>query len=235
MTLKTKKIIFAFAVIIFFRMVSLSVPVPEGKGKIGFYNSPMSHSRTTSNVSFPYPSNKWFGSIFTSHAHHLYSFAMTPSPMTVNLNTNPGNTAQGNGYLLGYPSLTGSADKVRYSSPQYFARISGLKAPYGYTDELYTAGGLLDGYSDWSATFLCRDRIDETKWIKTTIGRGFIFTYNEYSQGLKPLIVSYHDRANTVFDRSGARITGNSQRDCILVKTSPDSNGRVIFRANGRR
>lgn len=235
MTLKTKKIIFAFAVIIFFRAVSLSVPVPEGKGKIGFYNSPMSHSRTTSNVSFPYPSNKWFGSIFTSHNYHLYSFAMTPSPMTVNLNTNPGNAAQGNGYLLGYPSLTASADKISYSSsqssPRYFARISGLKAPYGYADELYTAGGLLDGYSDWSATFLCRDRIDETKWIKTTIGRGFIFTYNEYSQGLKPLIVSYYDRANTVFDRSGARITGNSQRDCILVKTSPDSNGRVIYYA----
>ena len=196
-----------------------------------FIHSPLQHPRTTSNVSFPYPSNRWFGSIFTEHLYHEYSFRMSPSPMIINLNTSLAGTASGNGYLLGYPSLSYSANEVSNNyNPQFFARLSGIKRPSN--TQISATGGLLDGYSDWSAAFIVRDSIESTKWIKTTIGKGFVFTYNEFSEDLDPIIIDPNGMVISAFKSNGDSFSGAYTGDRILVrKTAPDANGRAIYYA----
>ncbi|MDR2426405.1 MAG: T9SS type A sorting domain-containing protein [Endomicrobium sp.] len=238
MTLKnTKKSLIAFAALLFFVLAGFAAPSPGGKGRIGSYNSTMQHSRVTSNVSFPYPTNRWFSSIFTKHGDiHHSSFRMSPSPWIINTNT--GTTQQGGayssiGYLLGYPEITFSADSVHnavsleHPVKQFAAVISGNISP---------AEVLLDSYSDWSATFISRNQSDNTKWIKTTIGKGFIFTYNEYSDTVNP---SIHTCLNTpnpepfvVYDSSGNPLSGVYQGDRILIRGyDGGTSGRYVYYA----
>ncbi|MCL2144195.1 MAG: glycosyl hydrolase [Endomicrobia bacterium] len=235
MTSKAVKIFSAFAAVLFFAAEIFAAPVPGGKGSIGSYNSPMQNTRTTSNVSFPYPTNRWFGSIYIKNPYHNYSLRMSASPWLVNLNTNSTGAAAGNGYVLGYPlpasTSASMADRVVNDyNPQFIARIRGIKRPASV--QLQTSESLLDGYSDWSATFLCVDSDDNTKWIKTTIGKGFVFTYNEFSENLDPTISSFNNTPSYAYDLNGNALSGTTaQGDCILVKTSPDINGRVVYYA----
>ncbi|MDR1196234.1 MAG: T9SS type A sorting domain-containing protein [Endomicrobium sp.] len=234
MTLKnTKKIVIAFAAVLFFVSAGFSAPSPGGKGRLGSYPSPLPSPRVTQKVSFPYPTNRWFGSIFTKNANHDYSIRMSASPWIVNLNTGAGGSAAGKGYLLGYPEISfmPSPDKLHNNYEQRFvARISGKIQSSG-NREISSSKGLLDGYSDWSATFICRDSLDSSQEITTTIGKGFIFTYNEYSVGLNPYIGAYSGNI-TVYDAQGNTISGNQSADKILVKGYDGGTAnRVIYYA----
>ncbi|MCL2335209.1 MAG: glycosyl hydrolase, partial [Endomicrobia bacterium] len=109
----------------------------------------------------------------------------------------------------------------------YVASSSADQADGSFYPSLMLAGvnasqSKMDGYSDWSSTLICEDSSDSAKWMKTTIGKGFIFTYNYFSQGVTPsfTISQYTSKNLSFYNSSGTAVAipGNLQDDRIMIK-----------------
>ena len=175
----------------------------------------------TSHLSKPYPTNKWY----TSYLHVPVSNIETQ----YTLNTHPLNYKFKNtAYVqLGCPVYTASSSRVYMNTTDYFANVSASTAASVDTAASYTTA--ISSYSDWSAVLRRTLSSDSSKWFTATVGKGFLFSYFNYSSGLNPVILHGNSWSGgfTFYDSSGTvlTITGTPViTDSILVKSSADGN-----------
>lgn len=224
MTSKTKKIVLLSAAILFCFSAVYAAPDPGGKARIsnsvpGSY-IPVAPSGTNY-LSKPYPTNKWhtsylhiqsasFGTQYTLNAHPLtYKFQNTK-------------------YVeIGCPAFSVSSERVQMRNDDYFADISASASFSADLATNYTT--VISSYSDWTATLRRTSNSDNTKWFTATIGKGLLFSYYNYSNGLNPVIqygsgwgsnFTFYDSSGTVVDISSFPLV----TDSLMVKSQIGSN-----------
>ncbi|WP_413853290.1 glycosyl hydrolase [Candidatus Ruminimicrobium bovinum] len=206
---------FFSALILFFCFsicFSAEVPTVTGKGSIrkdlppGV--TPPEIQFKTNNIKNPFPTNKWFNSIlfscYDSNFANInpYSFKMYTYPQVFKC-TNVG-------MLIMYPKTSYTPDIINYGSGETSAdnyantlelAIS-TTTSNGYSIKFSST--VLDGYSDFSSTMMWQGEGEYSdKYIKATIGQGFVFSYFEFSDKTYPSInfpYSWDNPGNTWYE-----------------------------------
>ncbi|MDR2192199.1 MAG: T9SS type A sorting domain-containing protein [Endomicrobium sp.] len=227
--------------------IALICAAPNPGGKASFHSltaedKPLKllEAKVGSNVSAPYPTNRWFNSAYiysimsrdntdAKEYNKTFSFKMSPRPLSFTWNTA---RYEGKGYLFGVENIreNNKPDRIAnmYDSSKNWENVYDMKVTALKTDnsapEISSDYTRLDDYSDWSATIFCKDK-NGTSFIKTTIGKGFIFTYNYYSADLKPCFIQApYESSLTFFDKSLNPLSNTSfADDRIMVKSSQSS------------
>ncbi|MCL2388824.1 MAG: glycosyl hydrolase [Elusimicrobia bacterium] len=219
-TLKLKKILAVVTCFFLFSSSGFAMPANLGRARIAptperapdFIPKPFDSLSPLRNR--PVPTNQWFRSFIRNQwnnpALRLYTFPKTLKPSMVW----PANL-ESTGLVICFPDNVASVDPhfdpglagVMINSVGFGYRentdqrwdlamvegiINGLPGP---SPTVITAGAtntLLFDYSDWSATALWRDQNDPARYMKATMGRGFVFTYFEFSSGVDALVRAYH-------------------------------------------
>lgn len=221
---KKRKIFFVFAVTFFCFSAVYAAHDPGGKARIsnsvpGSY-APVSTSGTNY-LSKPYPTNKWYNSyLHVQSAAFGTQYTLNAHPLTYKFK----NTK----YVeIGCPSFNVSSERVQMNSDDYFADISASASLSADLLTNYTT--LISSYSDWTATFRRTSNSDNTKWFTTTIGKGLLFSYFNYSNGSNPVIqygatwsggFTFYDSSGTVVNTSSFPLIADS----LMVKSQIGSN-----------
>ncbi|MDR3113824.1 MAG: hypothetical protein LBU09_05555, partial [Endomicrobium sp.] len=240
------KIFYGVLGVLFFNAFLFAAPIPGGKAAFHSLTSADKPSIgeakvSTANITAPYPTNRWFNSAYmyssvsrentdARYYNKTFSFKMSPRPLSLTWNTADN---EGKGYLLGVENIRENNKPDRIANMYdgsnnwrnvYDMKVVALKSNNSEISSDYTR---LDRYSDWSATILCKDGQD---FIKTTIGKGFIFTYNYYSANVKPCFTQAPNGASLAFfDKNLTSLSNASlSDDRIIVKASQPS-GNVNY------
>jgi endoglucanase Acf2 len=252
-----KQIICIFSVLLFSGALLFAAPSPGGKAS--FRSLPndittLGVPEVSDGVSAPYPTNKWFGSAYIyydgrkqSDAQYYntdYSFKMAPRPLTFTTLLSvlsPGDG--GKGYYAGVENIKNIGNDVianLYGAGNSYISVYDIMVSakkVSNNSAIFSSRTKLDGYSDWAATFVFQDSTTASAFMKTTIGRGFIFTYNTFSDGVKPFISEVaHGGDFTFFDRNlGTHTSGSITDDAIIlrVKHSDKTNYYGIYTSSG--
>ena len=227
MSLNAKNFFLVFATVFFAgTFVFAAKPDPGGLGSFALSlpseSQPTITRRVTANIPTDfYPTNRWFGSAYTSFPGrvHNYTMRMSAYPWIINFNTNPTGTASGSGYLFGPAHIMPTPGRPTWTTSTFSPvfRLTGLKSG---TAEINSSQTVMDAYSDWCTTLLCQDSADPTKWIKTTVGKGFIFKYNYFSENLNPRIQASGEGTIEFYNSIGTQIASASTftDERIMVK-----------------
>ena len=186
--------LFCFSVVF-----TAEIPTVSGKGSIRNDLPPEVKPPTTifktANIKSPFPTNKWFNSVLCSkYSINLYSY---PQVFKCNLQED-----QSRGLLIAYPEIKYYGNIINYGSNEdnpakadiYANKIK--VAAYSKIENgayINCTSANLDNYSDFSTTIKWEDKSDNSKWIKATIGQGFIFSYFEVSDNIYPALEVPHD------------------------------------------
>ncbi len=197
-----KKTFVLLTALILFSSICLAVPSQppsQPTDKSSFSTSVPSHSIPpeptfiTSNISTPYPTNKFFNSVI-NNVYHNYSLNMYTYPQVVR--------AESTGLLIELPDIKHStieysnigysADRMSYKDNDYetgadsYANMIAVSVSTtvsnGYTVSFPSAK--LDGYSDFAATVKWEN--DDNYWMRSTIVQGSPFSYYEFCEGVYP-------------------------------------------------
>jgi endoglucanase Acf2 len=244
------KVFYSVLGVLFFNAFLFAAPNPGGKASFHTLSSAdrpaIGEAKVSSNVNAPYPTNRWFNSAYmyssmsrggdAQYYNKTFSFKMSPRPLSLTWNTA---NNEGKGYLLGAENIRENNKPDRIANMYdrdnswinvYDMKVTALKSNNSEISSDYTR---LDGYSDWSATILCKDGQD---FIKTTIGKGFIFTYNYYSANVKPCFTQAPNGASLAFfDKNLTSLSNTSiADDRIIVKASQPSgtSGGGVYNGN---
>lgn len=195
-----KKTFVLFTALILFSSICFAVP-SQPTDNSSFSISVPSHSMPpdptfiTSNVSKPYPTNKFFNSVIKNPTYNNnYSLNMYTYPQVVR--------AEGTGLLIEYPEIKYHNDKIVYKDftsgynewgywedggDRYANTIAvsiSTTVSNGYT--ITFPSTKLDGYSDFAATMKWEKEDENNYWIKSTIVQGSPFSYYEFCDGVYP-------------------------------------------------
>ena len=247
MRLITKQSLFILVVaIIALPAVVFSAPDPGGEARIGSYNTQQPSPRVTSNVSFPYPSNKWFTTIYSKHPNdnwprpdpvedNKFSYKMSPRPLMINFNakTQAAAADNGYGYVMGYESIIGNtSDTVSnfgLNNPwisRYFMRVAARTLG---GQHIIATQSVLDKASDWAVTALIDDSSGNGS-IKTTTGSGFLFTYNQYAGDIVPYFESLIGNNFSYYAKDSVTPeTVSYTGDCIMIRGLEVASGRITY------
>ncbi len=201
----------------------------DGTSVSSFIHIPEPIYKTIGSVPYPYPTNKWFNSIVynADNDNKEFSLKMYTYPQVVK--------CESSGFLIEKPTVVFSSPignnpyQINYGVNPYNGRsidnypnmlkVSAYKTAYyntGNPIQTTSNGVKLNKYSDWTATALWTDDYDNTKYMKTTFGQGFLFTYFEFSN-IYPAIEfpydwnSYNDNFRYILydTRNGEKIIDN--------------------------
>ncbi|MDR1940751.1 MAG: hypothetical protein LBQ47_00275 [Endomicrobium sp.] len=179
-------------------------PSPGGNANLTNYTSVMPPARLDSSFSSvsPYPTNKWFTSIFTdandaaqNDFNDFFGNRISPTPMTIVYDIgfpwSSHQTLQGGGW--GY-SVGGQNIKTNASDfGKAAVRINRIMAfsvqgayDVGMDDIIKAENTKLKSYNDWSFTAVLEDSSNSARKMTSTFGKGFVFTYNYFTPGVNP-------------------------------------------------
>jgi endoglucanase Acf2 len=183
-------------------------PSPGGAASLKNYTSVMPAARLDSSFSSlsPYPTNKWYTSLFTdprddtgTNASNIGNrVALTPMLMIYDSrfpygwDSEPPSAWGGAG--LGY-SLGGQLIGVNGANEMYVQNLlplavqgSTITGEAGIADAtvIWADKIKIKDYSDWSVTTVLEDRNNSANKVTTTFGKGFAFTYNYFSPNITP-------------------------------------------------
>ena len=195
-----------------------------------------------SDLSTPLPTNKWFNSVILPyHKQGLYaledSLRMYTYPQVFKCDS--GYKQYSRGLIISYPKVQYNNNSITYgydeTAYKFFnnIKVTGYNSIKHKDFVPYTVK--LSSYLDFSATIKWEYK---NKWMKATIGQGFVFSYFEYDDTTYP-VLEYPYSWNSSFGNvclykpNGTRIsnketlnTGNADR--IIYETKfPD--GRSVF------
>ncbi|MCL2799104.1 MAG: glycosyl hydrolase [Endomicrobia bacterium] len=240
-------------------LCSFAFAAPNPGGKASLRNQSFTQlgtAKVSSGVSMPYPTNRWFGSsyIYSVGAGRDYNpsatFKMAPRPLVFTTFNDYWSweswgelTVNGEGYVLGFENVPANAmannlvmnfgSNVPSYPTRYNLKVSIVKSDEQKISPDYTQ---LDSYSDWSATILCKDK-NSNLFMKTTIGKGFVFTYNTYSEGVKPRIEgvwttnSEFGSILTFYDKDGTEINVSTcfYSDMLIIRSANSTLGPIYY------
>lgn len=188
---------------------------------------PQDPARFDQPLTGPYPTNKWYGNTYTCTQYHKFGLRMIPGPMMVDYNTGTGGTAYCQGYLIGRQRLVCEPTSVTmFGKSSYGIIVAGVYGP-GNTI-INSAATVFKSNTDWSFTGVVVDKNDPAKRIRTTFGKGFIFTYNYYSQGVTPrFYTKFSDRI--FYNAEGQPFSGSVVSDRIMIHTKSSTSGSDDF------
>lgn len=198
----TQKISFAFLSVALFAIAvyaDFPKPSPGGAASLGDYSSSMPNPRVSTDFakpSIPYPTNKWFTSLFVppvvdnnSFAYHYGNRVSAAPMMIVYDHTFPDTWSPpinaGSGYMVGGHDIKKNTNNDMIASVVMAFAVQGALGT-DLSNVIAADNILLKDYSDWSFTAVLQDRTDPTKKITSTFGKGFVFTYNYFSIGVNP-------------------------------------------------
>ena len=208
------KKLFLIFISLFYSSICFTADVPSvsGKGSIrpdlppGV--TPSTKIFKTNNIKSPFPTNKWFNSVLFScydsnfDNMNTYSFKMYTYPQVFKC-TNVG-------MLIMYPKTNYTPDIINYGTGEISAdsypntmEIS-ISTTTSNVYSINFSTTVLDEYSDFSATMMWQGENDYSgKYMKSTIGQGFVFSYFEFSDGTYPSInfpYSWDNPGNTWYE-----------------------------------
>jgi endoglucanase Acf2 len=210
------------------------VPSIPGEGSIASSlpqdSSPQSVTRRITKKTPPFPTNKWFGSVIYNQ-HNSHSLRMYTYPAVIKA------SLYGDGLVIGHPDVTVDAKNIYYGHTDQLANnivlVGAAKQTGQYgtvANKLIAAKTYLDDYSDWSATALWQDNADASFWMKGTFGKGFVFTYFEFSQNAAPMLLFPYDWNTTADPKwSYTPKTDDNGKYVGLIITLTYANGKEKY------
>ena len=194
-----KTLIFVFLFLASYSF-SATVPSPGGSGKISptlpskiRVKVPTPANYNPSNIKSPFPTNKFFNSVIYN-LYNSYSLKMYMYPQVFECNAQ---TDQSRGLLIAYPETKYYENIINYGSGEGSStpadsyankiKVSAYKS-IAANDYINCESAKLDDCSDFSATIKWEDASDNSKWMKATIGQGFVFSYFEISNNVFPAL-----------------------------------------------
>jgi len=159
----------------------------------------------------PVPTNQWFRSFIGSQhgdpSFRLYTYPATLKPNRLYPDVRP--EFKSTGMVISFPNVATSQTPLTedtivdgvgfgYTWNDYYvmwnlALVDGIMGTSATSPRVTasTPNSLLFNHSDWSATALWRDMNNPARYMKSTFGRGFVFTYFEFSSGVNARISRY--------------------------------------------
>jgi len=198
----------AIAVAVMFSATSFAVPdrpSVSGPWSLGTWTTQSMPSPTLRMAAQPYsyPTNRWWGSTYIDNTNgaNPYSYKMSLGAMMITFDVEMGqwydyqspSNKKGAGYILGSPvRLTVNSDNIDVANTAnlnlYVYATSNTSTAYNQNEVISSSATIIQNYSDWAATAIVQDRIDSSKRMTVTFGKGFMFTYNTFSSNVKPML-----------------------------------------------
>ena len=186
-----KKFLCCFLITIFYSAVCLAIP-PQPADKSSFSPTvpegsiPPNPTYIASNITKPYPTNKWFNSIIYNQ-HNYFSVNMYTYPQVFR--------AQTDGLLIEYPKVISSDNRIGFKDDMYETLpgtdskantiLVSVSTSTSISSKINFDCAKLDGYSDFSARIKWEQ---DDKWMTSTITQGSPFSYYEFSNNVYPAI-----------------------------------------------
>ncbi|AKL98574.1 glycosyl hydrolase [Endomicrobium proavitum] len=202
-------VVFLFTFLIFSAkdLQAFSRPTINGAGVLETFDALLLPARladTFTLTSKPYPTNKWYTSLFvniagkTSDATILNAFygnKISPTPMLVVYDTvfPYTNVAWGNGWgyslgghNVGYGTFGPPSGGVGVKAADILPIAVQAAWGSGVDDVIKANSTELKDYGDWSFTAVLTDNVNSTRKMTSTFGKGFLFTYNYFTNNVNP-------------------------------------------------
>jgi len=214
------------------------MPSPGGAATLKIYNTAMPAARLDSGFTstYPYPTNKWYTSIFTNPSDNsspsfldYWGNRISPTPMTIVFDSGYpwsvfNSWGGGWGYSVGGQILTSEATQIKVNSIMAFSVQGAIGS--GTDDVIKANTTTLKSYNDWSFTTVLQHNADATKRMTSVFGKGFLFNYNYFTAGASPRLrmkyVTGGSYTSYFYNNGGnmAAVTlGTSVvTDCIMIK-----------------
>lgn len=148
-----------------------------------------------SNISKPFPTNKWFNSMLYNQ-YHNFSLNMYLYPQVFR--------AEQTGFLIEYPKVIYSADKINFKDSDYDDPTT--TDMYANTVKVEISTTVLNGYTiGFPSAKLdsCRDFAAKIKWensnnywMTSTVVQGSPFSYYEFCEGVYPSVAFPYEWGN---------------------------------------
>lgn len=228
-----------------FPLYAAPKPTVPGAGNLKDYVSVMPPARLDSSFpsNTPYPTNKWYTSIFadsnntgSATFNTYWGNRISPSPMTIVYDSGfPWSDFNvwggGWGYSIGGQCINTHEKDFTGQDSNNINKIMPIAVQgalgSGADDVIKATTTKIKSFNDWSFTAVLEHSADTTKRMTTTFGRGFLFTYNYFSPGVNPrLRMKYlpgSGASNTYFYNNGGTLTqinpgAQITTDSIMIK-----------------